>query len=180
MVGIKRVCAWCGVSLEGGSTADGSDALISHGICARCVRDFFSTKTISLADFLDGLDAPVLVVDTDVVVLEANTRARAILGKDAPAVKGYRGGDVIECTFSKLPGGCGLQEHCMTGCVIRRSVGSTASTGIGVREAISFHQVRTPMGIQERHFTISTEKVGEMVLLRIEAVMGTDEIEGAR
>ena len=180
MGGVKRICTWCGVSLDGGNSADDSTAQISHGICAECVRSFFSTKRYPPLDFLDSLEAPVLVMDADAVVLEANARARAVLGKDAPAIVGYRGGDVIECVLSKLPGGCGLQEHCKTGCIIRRSVSRTASTGFGVTNALSIHQVQTPAGVQERLIAISTEKVAEMVLLRIDSVTGADEIEGAR
>jgi len=137
-------------------------------------------KKSSLRDFLDSLEAPVLVMDANAVVLEANARARAVLGKDTPAIVGQRGGDVIACAHSKLPGGCGLQGHCQTACVIRRSIGSTVSMGIGVRNALSFHQIQTPEGMREMHFAISTEKVGEVVLLRIDSVSGGEEIENAR
>jgi transcriptional regulator with PAS, ATPase and Fis domain len=95
---MKRVCAWCGRELEPGQ--GGQNAPISHGICLSCMRRMLKERSSSLPVFLETLDAPVIVVDAEAVVLEANSRAHTLLGKDRMQVTGRRSGEIIECAGS--------------------------------------------------------------------------------
>ena len=167
---MKHVCAWCGAELAAAEAVAGApdptNTPVSHGICPRCFRRLLGESASDFAEFLESLDAPVLLVDADVAVREANSRALALLGKERSELSGRRGGEVIECGHSRLPGGCGQQDRCRTG--IRRLV--TFATGEGVERAEAVQEVFTSQGVGEIRFRISTEKAGNLVLLRIEPV----------
>jgi PAS domain-containing protein len=174
---MKRVCAWCGAGLaSAGAVAeaiagapDQANVPVSHGVCPSCYRRLLGESVSDFAEFLETLGAPVLLVDADVSVREANSRALALLGKKRSELSGRRGGEVIECGNSRLPGGCGQQDRCRTGCVIRRSVTHTLATSQAVVRAEAVQEVFTSQGVGEIRFRISTEKAGNLVLLRIEA-----------
>jgi transcriptional regulator with PAS, ATPase and Fis domain len=125
-----------------------------------------------MVDFLDSLDAPVVVVDPAGNVISANKNARELLQKELSEIEGYPGGIVFECAFAKLPEGCGKTLHC-DGCTIRNTVMDTFRSGKS--------HLRTPAGLtrgateenREIQFLISTEKVKDVVLLRIDKI-GSD------
>jgi hypothetical protein len=123
-----------------------------------------------LHEYLDGLDAPVLVVSAEGVVETANAQARALLRKELPEIEGYRGGDVFECTHAKLPGGCGQTIHC-TGCTIRRTVTHTYNTAQSHLRVLATLNREHGREARRIPFLISTEKVQGVVLLRIDEVV---------
>ena len=128
---MKSVCAWCQADLgEVESEAHLEDS-ITHGICSSCVarlRSSYLERSESLQDFLDRLGVPVLLLESDARVLTGNKLARDLLGKGLGDLEGRRGGEVIECTHSKTPEGCGQTVHCKT-CTIRNTVLETFETG---------------------------------------------------
>jgi PAS domain-containing protein len=75
---MKVVCAWCQKTLKEGEI---SDSEVSHGICPDCLRRLAGGLEITLSEFLDKLEFPVLITNHDTVVLEANRQAANILGK---------------------------------------------------------------------------------------------------
>jgi PAS domain-containing protein len=168
-MGLRRICAWCGAALDSPSQTVEADAPVTHGICASCLARLREERTHSFAAFLERLKGPVVLVGPDTVVQEANSRAYALLDKDRSQVDGHRGGEVIDCLYAEMPGGCGASEHCRTGCVIRRSVTHTLATGQPVVDAGAEQEVRTPEGTRLQRYRISTEQAGGLVLLRIEA-----------
>jgi PAS domain-containing protein len=166
---MKSVCAWCGDELGKAEREDAGAGPVTHGICAACRRSFFGRSLGELDLFLDTLDLPVLVVDGDAAVSYANRAARKALGKDLPAVRGFRNGDVFECVNARLPGGCGQTDRCR-GCLIRRAVEETWVTGEG-REGLPTLITRLKRGRKETmRAVISTERLGNAVLLRIDAL----------
>lgn len=169
---MKKVCAWCRRTLDGEDVVGGdfeSRGVVSHGICEPCAVTLFDHPKQELRSFLDNIAAPVVVVDRDGVVQTANGDARQMLGKDLPQIEGLLGGDVFECAYATLPGGCGNTEHC-TACTVRRAVMSTLQSG----EPVVRHPVRIIHGSTDeprrQEMRISTERVGEVVLLRIDDV----------
>lgn len=95
--------------------------------------------------------------------------ARDILQKDLPEIEGLPGGVVFECVFAKLPDGCGKTIHC-DGCTIRNTVMNTFMTGeshLKVPAGLSWGSTENQIELQ---FFISTEKVKEVVFLRIDNV----------
>jgi len=86
-----------------------------------------------------------------------------------PSIDGFRGGDVFECAYSKLPKGCGKTIHCVA-CTLRNTITDTFNTGN--------NHIRTPAYLTQGTFDdnqaikilISTEKFADVVLLRIDKV----------
>jgi sensor histidine kinase regulating citrate/malate metabolism len=67
--------------------------VISHGICPECLNKVFAEMGIELVNYLDRIDSPVLVVDSDGAVKAANRKALDILDKDgAVGVENQRAG----------------------------------------------------------------------------------------
>ncbi len=177
---MRAVCAWCGIELRPSTATDDVSHDITHGICPTCTEHFFSPRDHSLQGFLNSLDAPVTVVDDDMRMLEANTAALTVLGKTREDAVGLRSGEIIECANSRLPKGCGRQVHCVA-CTLRNSVRETYETGQGFsgRPAwIRVHDETTDESRKRLRVTISTEKVGNVVLLRLDEVGRA--IEGPR
>jgi hypothetical protein len=168
---MRGVCAWCGKELDGQAGPDQQDAPITHGICAKCSETALR-ESGSLLSFLDGMVLPVLLLDANAALLTANAAARTALHLDLPKVKGVLAGDVIECVYAARPGGCGRQEHCVA-CQIRASVTKTYLTGEALRGIMAYQVVRTAEGGQRLHLRITTEKVRNAVLLRIDSAERT-------
>ena len=147
----------------------GESRAITGGICGECLDLFGARAGVPLLDFLDGLGMPVLVVDRDVVATFANRPLLDLLGKDLPRVKGHRGGDVFECAYAQLPGGCGNTYHC-SGCAIRRAVTETFTTGKSLRNVPAYLNRDMATLMLQLALIISTEKAWGMVLLRIDHI----------
>ena len=169
---MKRVCSWCKIEMGIVPSKFFSDSAVTHGICEECIDTYFGPRHIRLSDFLDSLDAPVIVVDSKVRVNSVNKQARVFLQKESHEIEGFLGGDVFECAFAKLPGGCGNTIHC-DGCTIRNTVTDTFQSGNS--------HIKTPAylirgTLEENHeirFLMSTEKIRDVVLLRIDNVVSS-------
>ena len=168
---MTKICAWCHKRLEEDSgSAAKAEPEITHGICLSCADDLWMGIGEPIADFLETIEAPVVVVDQDVVVKAANKKAREILGKEPSRIEGFRGGEVFECIYSTLPGGCGRTIHC-NGCAIRRAVAETHASGKALVRIPAYLTCRKGEGSKKSvRFLISTEKVCELVFLRIDEV----------
>jgi hypothetical protein len=142
--------------------------IITHGICRDCAYHLFAQIGMPLLEYLDGLNVPVVIVDGDGTVTTANEQARTVLQKDLSEIEGYKGGDVFECSHAKLPEGCGQTIHC-SGCTIRKAVTYTSQTGQSCQSVPAVLNRDTVDGVTEARFLISTQKVRDVVLLRIDA-----------
>ena len=120
-----------------------------------------------MKDFIDQLVRPVLVVNSEGRVKTGNEAACEMLNKGIDSMEGYMGGDVVECAYAKLPGGCGKTKHC-TGCTIRNTVMRTFSTGKSQSKVEAYQYIQMPDDVKKMRFLITTEKVGEIVLLKID------------
>ena len=60
-----------------------------------------------------------IVVDGDGRIQSANKLGRETVSKDMDHITGYLGGEVFQCHYATLPGGCGQTLHCKS-CVIRK------------------------------------------------------------
>jgi hypothetical protein len=150
--------------------AGGADFAVSHGICKACKDYFFSGESHTLDKFLNQLEAPVLMVNRQGEVELANDRALQFLGKDLESVRGGKGGDVMECAYAKLPEGCGNTKHCVA-CTIRNNVMATFETGKSLERVPAFLNRLNRHTVYKIRFLISTERLGDVVLLRIDEVI---------
>jgi PAS domain-containing protein len=142
---------------------------ITGNVCEECLHHVGAQAGMPLRDFLDGLGVPVLVVDGDVVVTMANKPVLALLGKNFSQVRGQRGGDVFECAYARLEGGCGRTVHC-SGCAIRRAVTETFTTGRSLRGVLAYLNRDAVTQFLQLGMVISTEKAWGMVLLRVDYI----------
>lgn len=171
---MKRTCAWCNRHLGTTPTDTQPQDVVTHGICPECADKLYAELGLDLTTFLDEIEAPVVVVDETGVMQAANETARELLQKDLPDIRGYRGGEVFECAYAKLPEGCGETTHC-SGCTIRRAVMDTFQTGESKLKTPAYLNRGTPEEYRKTDLLISTEKVGGIVLLRIDEIGVAEE-----
>jgi hypothetical protein len=169
-VAMKRVCAWCQKVLPP-KEAFASRGDVTHGICSRCAIKLTSYKPRTIQRLLNFIQEPVFVINGTGVVKAANQSGLKLLGKELKDIENELGGDALECSYAGEENGCGQTVHCKT-CAIRNTVMDTLATGRGYKNVPAFQSIHTPDGTQIMKFTISTEKVGDSILLRIDEVAG--------
>ena len=125
----KKVCAWCLANL-GSVESDKSGGDITHGICSLCALKLTRFEARTAEQILNFLREPVIMIDHEGMIKAANKSAKQILGKESEQIEEQLGGDVFECSYANLEGGCGRTEHCKT-CAIRNIIMDTLSTGQG-------------------------------------------------
>ena len=161
---MRQICAWCATELSNSGPLKSDD--ISYGICLPCANKVIINVPNDLNDFLNQISVPVVLMNYEGVVKTANRQACAMLGKDLAAIEENLAGDVFECAYGLLPGGCGHTYHC-SGCVIRQTVMATHATGKASRRIPATLKQSTPGDPQEIKFLITTEKFSDYVILKI-------------
>jgi hypothetical protein len=149
-------------------------AMITKGVGKELANQIRQGQELSseakwkLIDYLEHLVVPVMLVDRFGKVRTANTKAQALFQKNLSKIVGFNGGNVFECAHAKRPEGCGATIHC-SGCTIRRTVMDTFSSGksnLGVPAYVDAASHR------KIDMLISTERAGDVVLLRIDRFGG--------
>jgi len=163
---MKHLCAWCRKEITESATSDAADSHeITHGICDDCLSNIEFQQGVSLLRFIDSLREPVMVRDESGEIQLLNRAAAEILGIDRTTFIGGMPGQIFECQHARYPQGCGHTVHC-SGCALRLAIQQTAETGKGVN--------RVPASLSHEDETtrllITTEKLGRVVLLRIDNV----------
>jgi len=169
-VKMRKICAWCQKETAVKKSQSGSDdAPISHGICPDCARKVLSYRAEPLRSFLDRFSDPVFFINAEGQIITANKAAFSVLEKQSKEVEGQLGGDVFDCRYADLPGGCGNTIHCKT-CTIRTNVTDTLQSGRSHIRVPAYPDLHHMTGEKKIRFLISTEKVGDAVLLRIDEI----------
>jgi PAS domain-containing protein len=168
---MKVCCAWCQKEL---SSCAPSDAPVSHGICAPCVKRFFARRSVPLDTFLNRFDGPVFLMDNDGRIRAANRAAGELAGEEPTAIEGKLGGDALECRYAREPGGCGQTAHCRS-CTIRLCVTETLTTGRSLVRVPAFPDLHNTKAERRPAWLVSTERIGPSVLLRIEPAPKKDD-----
>jgi hypothetical protein len=164
---IRQVCYVCGIELGQPLELNVPGEHISHGVCRKCLDICMAGAGKGMQEFLDSLQAPVIVVDDNVRVLTANAIAQKLVSKSMKAIGGRLAGEVFECTHAHQPGGCGHTIHCQS-CMIRISVTKTFQTGDPCIRVPACQDLDTFEGPRKVRYLITTEKVSGAVLLRID------------
>jgi hypothetical protein len=162
---MKTICAWCNKVLIDGDSPAG---MLSHGICADCLKQLINSPEVSLLDFLNSIEFPVMVTDKSVAIHLMNRTAERILGDAVVQKEGLTVGGAIECIHAGISGRCGGSEYC-EGCVLRRTISETHEDGQPRHGVYSEHELVAVRGGAKR-FRFSVTKAGEAVLLAIEEV----------
>jgi len=168
---MKRICAWCKKDLGSPDTdSSPTDTPITHGICGDCARQVLLFNSQTLDNFLNRFPNPVFYLDSNTRIVASNNAGYSLLNKEPEEVNGKLGGVAFECRYADLPGGCGKTVHCKT-CTIRNTVEDTLKTGkahVKVPAYPDLHHITEEFRIR---FLISTERVDNAVLLRIDEVV---------
>lgn len=165
----KLVCAWCGVAIDRPNCIEALDSATCYGMCPDCRAALESQEHgAPLQQHLDTIPVPILLVDDSNAVVTMNTTARDMLGKELDGTETHLLGKVFDCIHSRNPEKCDRTIHC-GGCAIRRSVTMTFHTGETQVSVPATLNVTSPDDHSEAVFTVSTVKMGGLVLLRIEA-----------
>jgi len=168
---MKRICAWCKKDLDSSSASNGiADVPITHGICGDCARKTLSFKAEPLWKFLDQFPKPVFLVTAEGRIVTGNSAGFSLLQKNPEAVDGALGGDAFGCRYADLPGGCGNTVHCKT-CTIRSTVLNTLQSGRSNLRVPAYPDLHHMTGEKRIRFLITTERIGDAVLLRIDEVV---------
>jgi hypothetical protein len=163
---MRRICAWCKRELNMREELS-TDGEITHGICSPCAIQFTRSTPKTIREILNIITEPIFVLDSQGTVISANENGKRFTGKNYADFENHLGGDVLECSYAKLPEGCGRTEHCKT-CAIRNIVMDTLANGRGYTNVPAFQFINTPGGARIMRFYISTEKVDDYILLRID------------
>jgi len=144
---------------------------VSHGMCRECFEHYDAQWAgQDLASYLDSFEKPIAVVDGDGRIVYLNKALSGLLNKSREDYQGFRGGEVMECQYARLPDGCGNSEHCAT-CGIRNAVMHTMSTG----QPLVSTQAILNQEAQQLQLKISTRKEGEVVYLQIDDMRVLEE-----
>jgi PAS domain-containing protein len=142
-----------------------SDGGVSHGMCQAC-GDYFEAQWagMSYAEYIERFPFPVVLVEGEGRVVAANGPACGFLGRQPAELVGLLGGEALECSHARLPGGCGKTVHCST-CAIRNSVTRTHQTGV----ALSRVPAKLKRSDRDVALLVSTAPEGQLVRVSIEA-----------
>ncbi len=160
-------CMFCNKPLPSESKTTNSPYTISHGICPQCFPAFVKGGGEDFNDFLNTLCAPVFVINPNGFIMDANKKAQKLVSMSFSAIEGKPGGEVFSCRYASLPEGCGNTIHCKT-CTIRLTVTRTYETGEPAINVPAYMDLGDITGDRSMKFFISTEKKGDMILLRID------------
>ena len=106
-------------------------------------------------------------------VLTANQQALDLFGKELRQVEAHRGGQVFDCLHSFSAAGCGKDVNCEH-CAIKGAIVDTFTTGVPHEAVAATLPVRKAGVAGYRALQVSTEKIGELALVRIERYEDTD------
>jgi hypothetical protein len=165
---MKQICALCKtgqvVDLESASARN-----ITGGVCASCERSFnTASDPLTLQALADSIEAPILVMRTDPrLVYTANSKALELFEKKPDQVEKHRGGEVFDCVYAFTEAGCGKDAHCGP-CKIKNAIVETLSSGRQETSVSTWLEIRKNTGTRTYAVQISTEKIGNMALVRID------------
>ena len=126
-----------------------------------------SAKNRALHETIEAIDAPILLMQVNPrQVVSANKMALDLFGKALPEVEGHRGGEVFDCIHSFTEAGCGKDANCED-CKIKNAIVDTFNSGNSHVGVVTSLQIKKADGIKTYALQISTEKVGDLALVRV-------------
>lgn len=161
---MNQLCKLC--KQEMAQPSHVSSHTVTSGICDACLSLVLDASTNR--EILEAIDAPVLLMQGNPrQVITANNKALELFEKELPEVEAHRGGQVFDCVHSFTPAGCGLDANCEH-CTIKNAIVDTFVTSTPRRAVAATLQVKKADGLEHRTLQVSTERVGELALVRIE------------
>jgi len=139
---------------------------VTYGICEKTFRQ--GPDGSNLSEWIEVIDAPILLMQGNPrQVVAANSKALELFNKELCEVEGQRGGQVFDCVHAFTEDGCGKDSNC-EGCKIRDTIIDTFTTGKPHKGVSTPLQIRKINEKATHVLQVSTEKVGDLILVRIE------------
>jgi hypothetical protein len=139
---------------------------ITFGICEACVIQVSATPDSRAV--LEAIHAPILLLHGNPrQVVSANKMALRLFGKEIHEFAGHRGGQVFDCIHSFSEAGCGKDANCEN-CKIKNAIVDTFNTGESYSGVATTLQIKKADGIKDYVMQVSTEKAGDLALVRVE------------
>jgi hypothetical protein len=155
----RPVCFHCGHGL------DLSDPLLLlTGTCKSCLGALLSNGNEELASYLESLEVPAAVLETDHTVRFATRRFLEL--EVGGGASGRRAGEVLGCMYTTILGDCGETVPCML-CSLRRAIEQTRQTGRGLRGVMMSYP---HLAEARKQFSVDTEPAGDAVLIVVQHV----------
>lgn len=165
---MTQVCKICGKKATDGCQA--AIPAITGELCQPCRRRL--SAGADHGAWLEALAAPVLLLQGQPrQVVAANQRALALFGKELFEVAGHRGGQVFDCLHSFSAAGCGLDSHCEE-CKIKGAIVDTFATDTPHHAVAATLPLKKGDGIRNYLLQVSTQKIGDLALVRVERYEG--------
>jgi hypothetical protein len=168
---MKVICAWCKkeiTTLLEKANLKVDNFPVSHGICDKCSKKVLGDNFKTVKEFLDGFQQQIMLVDNLNNSIVTNEAARKASGIQIYLNDSFKCGQIIGCLHAEEPQGCGATVHCSS-CVIRKCILHTDKSGEPCIEVAcpdeQFHKGDVHVVHQ-----ISTEKVGNRILLKIDPI----------
>jgi len=166
---MRRVCAWCNKFMGKTDSGDDSVGLITHSICDECADNLDFQLGVTLQRYLDSLKMPIVLVDSDGNVLQANSVAKNFAGAPPVQPEGGWDGKIYECAHARLPERCSHMIH-SSGCAIRFAATETYTTGRNITSVPALLNGCSSSLEINCDYIISTKMVNGIVHLRIDKV----------
>ena len=161
-------CKVCGKGTV--SVSQAAPASITFGICEACVNQVSSTPDSRAV--LESIHAPILLLHGNPrQVVSANKMALRLFGKEIHEFAGHRGGQVFDCVHSFTEAGCGMDANCEP-CKIKNAIVDTFNTGESCNGVATTLQIKKADGIKDYVMQVSTERAGDLALVRVERFDG--------
>lgn len=129
---MRLVCSYCHKVIRHDAGTRVLD--VSHGMCASCAAHFSKLWNGGpLADYLDALPEPAVIVDPEGRVIGANAPLATLVARDRTELPGLLCGEAFDCVNARSIEGCGKRARCRE-CAVRRTVTSVHESGAPLRD----------------------------------------------
>jgi PAS domain-containing protein len=163
---MSLICSICRNTM--GASTGGALEGNQFCLCDDCRREFESrNSTHNFSGVLERYSEPVLVVDATGRLLACNRLAEGAVGRPIASLLGLQPGEVLECKHASEAAGCGKTEHCGA-CALRLALNYTVKNGRGCEHMPATLECTHKGKPAVRRFTLSTQKVGDMVRVLLE------------
>jgi PAS domain-containing protein len=147
---------------------------MAGGVCDKCARALLAECGVELGRYLEGLESPIMLVDSRGVVVAASRQALEKLGVHASEVEGKLCGDVFRCVHASLPGGCGKTAECPK-CNLRQCIEATLRSKTATPSVPLRLTTGTPHDPKWLGIAVATEYFSGVVMLRIDELAEAEE-----
>jgi len=164
----KPLCSRCRKELKPRISLSGQSRV--YDVCPDCEAELTrQLKGTVLEKFLDTLGSPALVVNEDMRVIAYNQSCfQQLCGMD-PKPKGLLAGEFLDCHNAASSKRCGATPNCLD-CAIRLTAINTFQTGTPQQYVPAFLTGKDNDRKVERKFLISTDKIENMVQIKVEGL----------